>query len=187
MIKHEIMNAAARLFVEKGFHDTTIRDIASAAGMSEVGVYREATSKQDILLAVLDQEMDRISADLYSVVNSDLKADEKLRLAVQMYVGRLSDDIELSRLVLLEYQNLEPDYQARHITRRDRLEHLWRQILREGIREGLFRPVDVSAVTFAILGMQNWMLSWYRSHGRLEPVELADRFVDLIFRGIRSS
>jgi len=185
MYKQEILEAATRLFIERGFHKTSVKDIASAAGMSTTRVYREATSKQEILLSILDQELDAISADLYSVVNSDLKPEEKLRLAIQMYVGRICDDIELSKLVLLEYRSLEPDFQARHIRRRDRLEQLWRQILREGVRTGVFRPFDVSIVTFALLGMQNWMFSWYREYGRLRPLELSDRFADLIFRGIQ--
>ncbi|MBN1267426.1 MAG: TetR family transcriptional regulator [Anaerolineales bacterium] len=185
MLKHAILEAATRLFIERGFHNTTVEDIASAAGMSEMGVYREATSKQEILLAILDRELDELSADLHSVVNTDLRPEEKLRLAIQMYVGRISEDIELSTLVLLEYRSLEPDFQARHIIRRDRLEQLWRQILREGVRAGVFRPVDVSVVSFAILGMQNWMFSWYQQYGRLKPLELSDRFADLIFRGIQ--
>jgi len=185
MLKQEVLQAATRLFIEKGFYQTTIKDIASAAGMSEVALYREATSKQEILLAILDQQLDALSMDLYAVVNTTLSPEEKLRLAIQMYVGRLSEDIELTQLVLLEYRSLEPDFQARHISRRDRLEQLWRRILREGVRAGVFRPVDVSVVTFAMLGMQNWMFSWYREYGRLKPLELSDRFADLIFRGIQ--
>lgn len=183
MLRNEILNAAARLFVEKGYHRTGIGDIARAAGMSEMGLYREATGKQDILLAILDRGLDQISADISSVVNSDLKPEQKLRLALQMYVGWLCEDVELSRLIVLEYRNLEEDYQAQHIERRDRFEELWRQIIQEGVQAGVFRPLDVSLLTFAVLGVQNWMLNWYRE-GRLRPIEISDRFADLLLHGI---
>lgn len=185
MQQADIIAAAARLFIEKGFQATTMKDVAAACGLREVSLYRQVTSKQEILFMILDQEMDRLSNDIYTIANSELRPEEKLRLAIQIYVDYLSEDTGMAGLVVMDFRQLEPRLRERHIARRDRFEHIWRKILQEGISTGEFRPVDVSVTAFAILGLQNWMLTWYQEGGRLRVHELADRFADFILNGIQ--
>ena len=187
MQRSDIIQAAAQIFRQKGYHATSMQDIADAVQLQKASLYHHVTSKQEILFTILEQALDTLIADMRSVIAADLSPIEKLRLAMQVYMGRLTEDADLSTVLLLEYRSLEQKLQIRHNARRDRFEGLWRQILQEGVDKGVFRPVDVSVVAFAILGVQNWMITWYREGGRLTSLEIADHFSDLFLRGLAVS
>lgn len=184
MQRSDILQAAAQIFGKKGYHAASMQDIATAVHLQKASLYHHVDSKQEILLAILDKTLDLLIADLEAVVDRNLPAQEKLRLAIQAYVGRLTEDADLAAVLLLEYRSVEPDLRAQQVTRRDRFEGLWRQILREGIQSGAFRRVDGSIATLALLGIQNWMITWYREGGRLTPRELSQQFYELLMYGL---
>ncbi len=115
---------------------------------------------------------------------ADLPADEKIREAMQVYVKRLTQDPDLAAVLLMEHRSLEDDLRADHIVRRDRFEDLWRKMIQQGVREGIFRPFDRTLVSFALLGVLNWMITWYRPNGRLRAELIADQFADLVLDGL---
>jgi AcrR family transcriptional regulator len=186
MQRADILQAAAQIFSKKGYHAASMQDIAAAVHLQKASLYHHVDSKQEILLAILDKTLDLLIEDLEAVVRRPLPPQEKLRLAIQAYVGRLTEDADLAAVLLLEYRSVEPELRARQIERRDKFEKLWREILQEGIQKKVFRPVDVSIATFALLGIQNWMITWYREAGRLSPSDLADQFFDLFFYGLKN-
>jgi AcrR family transcriptional regulator len=186
MKRSDIIQAAAAIFRRKGFHGTSMQEIADAVGLQKASLYHHITSKQDILFAILEQALDLLIADMRAVVDSDLSPEEKLKLAMQVYMGRLTEDADLAAVLLLEHRSLEDKLRRKHVRRRDRYEGLWRQIIHEGIEQGAFRSVDVPLVAFAILGVQNWMITWYKEGGRLQALEIADHFSDLFLRGLRA-
>jgi len=183
--KAEIIQAAAQIFREKGYHGASMQDIADAVGLQKASLYHHVTSKQEILGEILDQALDRLISDLEPIANSKLPADERLRQAVRLYLLRMAENADLAAVLLLEYRSLEPPQRAEHIQRRDRYERLWRKIIREGIAEGLFASSDEMTTTFALLGVQNWSITWYRPGGRYSPGQLADLFADLFLEGLR--
>ena len=185
MNKAEIIQAAAQIFREKGYHGASMQDIADAVGLQKASLYHHVTSKQEILGEILDQALDRLISDLEPIANSKLPADERLRQAVRLYLLRMAENAALAAVLLLEYRSLEPPQRAEHIQRRDRYEGLWRKIIREGIAEGLFASSDEMTTTFALLGVQNWSITWYRPGGRYSPGELADLYADLFLEGLR--
>lgn len=184
MQRSDIIQAAAQIFRHKGYHATSMQDIADAVQLQKGSLYHHVTSKQEILFTILEQALDTLIADMRPVIVADLTPEEKLRLAMQVYMGRLTEDADLSTVLLLEYRSLENRLRTRHIARRDRFEGLWRKIIQEGVDKGIFRSVDVAVVAFAIIGVQNWMITWYREGGRLTSLEIADHFSDLFLRGL---
>jgi AcrR family transcriptional regulator len=185
MQRSDIIQAAAQIFREKGYHGTSMQDIADAVQLQKASIYHHVESKQDILFTILEQALDMLIADMRAVVDSDLAPEERLQLAMQVYIGRLTEDADLSTVLLLEHRSLEDELRIKHNKRRDRYEFLWRQMIQEGVDQGVFRPIDVSIVTFAILGVQNWMITWFKVGGRYSALELADHFSDLFLRGLR--
>lgn len=185
MNRAEIIHAAAQIFREKGYHGASMQDIADAVGLQKASLYHHVASKQEILGEILDQALDRLIADLQPIAESKLPADERLRQAVRLYLLRLTENADLAGVLLLEYRSLEPPRRTEHIHRRDRYEALWRKIIRDGIAGGLFAPVDEMAATFALLGVQNWSITWYRPGGRFNPGQLAELFADLFLEGLR--
>lgn len=186
MTRGEIIQAAAQIFREKGYHATSMRDIADAVKLQKASLYHHVDSKQEILFSILEHALDLLIADMRAVGDSDLTAEEKLRLAMQVYIGRLADDADLSAVLLLEHRSLEDRFRVKHNRRRDRYESLWREMVREGIDRGEFRHLDSNIVTFALLGVQNWMITWFRQDGDLSSLEIADSFSDLFLEGLKT-
>jgi AcrR family transcriptional regulator len=186
MTRAEIIQAAAQIFREKGFHAASMQDIADAVNLQKPSLYHHVDSKQEILFSILEHALDLLIGDMRAVVDSDLSPEEKLHLAMQVYMGRLADDADLSAVLLLEHRSLEDKFRVKHNRRRDRYETLWRGIVREGIDRGEFRHLDPNIVTFALLGVQNWMITWFRQDGDLSALEIADYFSDLFLEGIKT-
>ena len=185
MQRSDIIQAAAQIFRQKGYHAASMQDIADAVHLQKASLYHHVTSKQDILLAILDKALDLMIDDLKQVVASDLAPEDKIRWAIQVYIERLTEDPSLAAVLLLEYRSLEPDLRTQHIERRDRYDHLWRGLIQEGVKAKLFYPVDEAVATFALLGVQNWMITWFRHDGRYTARQLADQFCDLFINGLR--
>lgn len=186
MRREDILQAAAQIFRHKGYHAASMRDIAEAVELQKPSLYHHVSSKQEILLSILDHALDLLIADLTPIVETDQPAPEKLRRAIHAYVQRLTGEADLAAVLLLEHRSLERDARQQHVLRRDRFEALWRRILDEGVEAGAFRPVDIAVTVFAMLGVQNWMITWYRTDGRLSSEELADCFHDLFLRGLQA-
>ncbi|MGD8622164.1 MAG: TetR/AcrR family transcriptional regulator, partial [Anaerolineales bacterium] len=180
----EIIQAAAQIFRQKGYHGTSMQDIADAVDLKKASLYHHVSGKQDILVSILDQALDLLIEDLQTVLTQDLPAGDKIRQAMRVYVNRLTQDPDLAAVLLMEHRSLEADLRAVHINRRDRFEELWRTIVDQGIEEGTFRPMDRSLATFALLGVLNWMITWYRPNGRMRADTIADQFADLILDGL---
>jgi AcrR family transcriptional regulator len=185
MNRSEIIQTAAQIFREKGYHAASMQDIADAVGLQKASLYHHVTGKQEILAAILDAALDRLIAELQAVITSDLAPEAKLRAAMEAYVERLTSDADLAAVLLLEHRSLEPPLRDAHIERRDRFDRMWRKIVHEGVEAGVFRPVDETVVAFALLGVQNWLITWYRANGRFRPRILADQFADLFLQGLQ--
>jgi AcrR family transcriptional regulator len=184
MQRSDILQAAAQIFRQKGYHAASMQDIADAVQLQKASLYHHISGKQDILLTILDHALDLLIDDIESVKRSKELPQEKLRQAMRLYVERLTEDADLAAVLLLEYRSLEPDLRERHIQRRDRYERQWRELIIEGVEANVFRPVDVTVATFAILGIQNWLITWFRKDGRLTARDLADQFCDLFMAGL---
>ena len=184
MTRSDIIQSAAQIFRQKGYHAASMQDIADAVGLQKASLYHHVRSKQDILAAILDAALDRLIGELQAVVDSDLPAQAKLRAAMKAYITVLTSDADLAAVLLLEHRSLEPPLREAHIERRDRFDHLWRKIIHHGIKAGAFRPVDETIIAFALLGVQNWLITWYRTNGRLRPGRLADEFADIFLNGL---
>jgi AcrR family transcriptional regulator len=185
--RDEIILAAAQIFREKGFHATSMQDIADSVHLQKASLYHHINSKQEILLAVLDRALDILIEDIEPIVESDLSSEEKLKQAMTHYIDRVTGSADLAAVLLLEHRRLEPELRARHIARRDRFEELWRAIVREGMERGEFRPMDPTVVTFALLGVQNWLITWYREGGQLSGPQLAEQFAEIFLYGMSTN
>jgi len=187
MQRSDIIQAGAQIFRLKGYHATSMQDIAEAVHLQKASLYHHVQSKQDILVTILDQALDLMIADMESVLGSPASSPEKLTSAVHAYVRHLVDQRDLAAVLLYEYRSLDSRRRTRHLARRDRFEGLWRSLLEQGVAQGAFRPLDVPIVASAFLGVMNGMLAWYRADGRLSSDQIADTFSDLFLIGIRAN
>jgi AcrR family transcriptional regulator len=184
MTREEILEAAAQIISQKGFHATSMQDIAEAVNLQKASLYYHVSSKQEILLALLDQALDLLIERMQGVVERPLPADEKLRQAMQVYLTSMLEYRDLAAVLLLEHRSLEPEYRSRHIPRRDRFERLWRDLIQQGLDEGRFICSDPGMASRALLGVMNWTITWYRPEGASSPQAIAGQFAELFLHGL---
>src|SRR4030042_3178591 len=138
LTRDEILGAAAGIIGAKGFEATSMQDIATAVNLQKASLYHHFSSKQEILLAILDHALYLLTNRLEGVRSASLSPEEKLRQAMVAYLEIISLQQNLASVLLLEYRSLEPDMRRQHVLRRDRFEHLWRDLIIEGINAGAF-------------------------------------------------
>ena len=185
MTREQILNAAALIFSQKGFHATSMQDIADAVNLQKASIYHHINSKQEILVEILDQALDLLIDNMEQILQLPLPADELFRQAIRSYLTTIFERRELAAVLLLEHRSLEPELNAQHIPRRDRFEQLWRHLFQLGIDEGLFVSKDINMSVRALLGAMNWSITWYCPQGPCTADEIANLFADLFLFGLK--
>jgi AcrR family transcriptional regulator len=184
MTRDDILDAAAQVIRQKGFHGASMADIAEAVNLQKASLYHHVSSKQEILLALLDRALEMLFEHIDIIAKQPLPADEKLRQMIQVYLRLLADNSDLSTVLLFEHRSLEPDQHIRHIPNRDRFESLWRDAIEDGVSEGLFSCPDVALAVRALMGILNWTLTWYHPDGALTIEQVADQYTNLLLNGL---
>lgn len=187
--RQAILDAAARIFCEQGYHGATMQDISAAVDLTPGSLYHHFEGGKDaILLAVLQAGLDRVAADVRCVAESSFPPAEKLHRAIRAHVLGVTEQGAVAALMILEMRATLglPDVPAEFLARRDQVESLYRQMIVEGITAGAFRPVDVGVFAHTLLGASNWVSVWYRPGGRLKGADIAEEIADLFLNALRA-
>jgi AcrR family transcriptional regulator len=184
MIRADILDAAAQVFREKGYHAASMNDIAQAVNLQKASLYHHITSKQEMLHALLDLGIDLLYERIASVAASDLPATAKLSSCIQTYLETLAEHAALAAVLLFEHRSLDEARRAEHFPRRDRFEELWREVILEGINRGVFVCPDPGLTAKYLLGVLNWTVTWYRQEGPLTSAEISENFSQLLLEGL---
>ena len=107
MKRDEILDAAAQIFSQKGYHATSMQDIAEAVHLQKASLYHHVSSKQEILEALMERALQLLIAEMTMVIHEDLPPEEKLRRAMGSYLKALTDYPDLSAILLFEMRSLE--------------------------------------------------------------------------------
>src|SRR5512138_3100661 len=115
MTKDDILEAAAQVFRKKGFHGASMQDIAEAVNLQKASLYHHVSSKQEILLALLNQALELLFERISVICNQNIPADAKLKGMIQAYLQILAENTDLSSVLLFEHRSLERKQHARHV------------------------------------------------------------------------
>lgn len=182
----EIFDHAVRIFKQKGYHATSMRDIARAVGLQKGSLYHYISGKEELLFRIFSQGSTALTARLEQIIASKNPPAEKLHCAIEAHLIELCEQLDIFTVYLSERRALKNSHHAK--VRREGEEHarLLEKIIKQGIASGDFRAVDTKMAAHAILGMCNWLYQWYSANGRLEPKEIADVFADLVLNGLET-
>jgi AcrR family transcriptional regulator len=184
MSREAILESAAQVIRQKGFHGASMADIAEAVQLQKASLYHHFSSKQDILLELLDRALEMVIERMALVMAQNLPADQKLRLAMRSYLKTLSEQGDLVSVLLLEHRSLDPEYHSRHIPHRDRFENMWRDLIQEGVDTGVFFVENIPMTVRGLMGVMNWTITWYSPTGALSIEEIADHFANVFLNGL---
>jgi TetR/AcrR family transcriptional regulator, cholesterol catabolism regulator len=182
----QVYRAALRLFREKGYHATSMQDIAAAVGLYKGSLYHYIGGKEDLLVQVFERAMGGLIADVEGIAaDTSLSAGEQVRLIIEAHVTAVSGNLDALTVFLHEWRALAGESLAGVLAQRERYTQLVSNIVSRGVRLGEFDAPDVQIATLGVLGMCNWVCQWYRPGGRLGPAEIASHFARLVLDGLR--
>lgn len=184
MTRDDILDAAAQVFRQRGFHGASMSAIADAVNLQKASLYHHVTSKQEILLALLDRALGMLTEHISVIASQSVPADQKLRQMIRAYLSALAENGDLTAVLLFEHRSLDKKSHARHVPQRDKFESLWHDVLNEGVRAKIFDCKDTGMAVRALMGVMNWTLTWYRPDGDKSIEKIADGYADLMFHGL---
>jgi AcrR family transcriptional regulator len=179
----ELTRQAARLFAERGYHGTSIGDVAKALGVQKGSLYAHIDSKQDLLHAAMREGAEAFHAAL-DAIPDDLKVTERIRLALRAHLRVVAEQLDVATVFVREWRYLEGDRAAEFLAERRRYEERFRALFREGRELGELRTdLDDHAAVLLVLSAANWAYTWLPAGADTD--ELADRFFAILVDGVR--
>jgi TetR/AcrR family transcriptional regulator, cholesterol catabolism regulator len=181
----EIIAAAAKLFKEKGYHATTIQDVADDVGMLKGSLYYHIKSKEELLYLVTKEPIRELIERQKKLMESTLSPQQKIVEFIRSHLKAFDANYPHMFVFLQEKSSLSQPVQAEVAGIDFRYEALLEAILRQGADGGHFRrELDLKMMAFSILGMCNWMFKWYDKGGRLTIDEIAYHMAEIVLNGI---
>ena len=185
--RQRLLDAAARVFRDKGYAGARLSDIAEAAEMHTPGVYYYFPSKEDLVEEVLHAGVARAAAfveERVAAVPEGASALDRLRAAIEGHVLMVLEIGDYTSANIRIFGQLPADIRRRHLAQQRAYGDLWRSLLEEARAAGELRPdLDLSVLRMLILGALNWTVEWYRP-GMLSASEVARQATTMICEGV---
>ena len=182
--KDQIYHVAERLFSERGYHATTMREIAREVDIEGGSLYSHISSKQDLLYAIVLRGSERFLHAARTVMAMNISAREQLQELMHRHLAIIAESIDGAVVHFHEWRHLDPAKRKKIEQHRDEYEGYIRQIIRRGMDNGEFAPQDERLVGIHILSLLNWAYQWYKPEGRLSADALAQQFYEQIMSGL---
>jgi TetR/AcrR family transcriptional regulator, cholesterol catabolism regulator len=182
-----ILDAATRLFSEKGYAGTTMRDIANAVGVLPGSLYAHIEAKELLLLEIVEAGIDRylMAGDGLDTVAAPV---DRLHAAVRSHVAVVAESPQRALVVFHQWRFLSGPNRARIVDKRGRYEQIFATLIDDGVRAGVFSDrLDRRVAVRGLLGALNWTAEWYRPDGPAPTEVLADRLADAFLWGLLRS
>jgi TetR/AcrR family transcriptional regulator, cholesterol catabolism regulator len=166
--RDDVVRAAGRLFADRGYHGTSMRDLGKELGLLGSSLYSHVSSKQDLLVEVVEEGARLFEESAAKALDSGGTAAARLEALIAGHLDVVVDNIDVARTFLNEARVLDADHRSKIIDARDHYEEGFRSVIREGIDDGSFaEDVDVDISSIFILSILNAIERWYRPEGRL--------------------
>jgi TetR/AcrR family transcriptional regulator, cholesterol catabolism regulator len=179
----ELTRTAARLFAERGYHGTSIGDLAKELGVQKGSLYAHISSKQDLLYEAMREGAEAFHAALDEIPD-DVKVTERIRLALRAHLRVVAEQLDVATVFIREWRYLEGERAAEFLAERRRYEERFLALFREGRELGALRTdLDDQAAVLLVLSAANWAYTWLPAGADTD--ELADRFFAILVDGIR--
>ena len=184
----DVVAAAGRLFAEKGYHGTSMRDLGKELGLLGSSLYSHVESKEDLLVDVVAEGAELFQASADSALAEEGNAAERLNSLIAGHIDVVLGHLDVVRTFLNEARMLDSEHRDRVIASRDQYEAAFRQVLAEGRADGSFRPdIDPKTSSIFVLSVLNAVERWYRPDGELSRDELVDRLGAFCLGGLSRS
>ncbi|MGJ7563227.1 TetR/AcrR family transcriptional regulator [Variovorax sp. GB1R11] len=181
--RQAVLQTAAQLFNERGFHATSLDDIAERLNVSKPTLYYYVESKDQILLECVKTALDLMHAGIGEVRAAGGSAIEQLKACMRIYSGVVMQDFGMCVIRIGEDPLPAPlKKELRHL--KAGIDGQFRLLIEDGVAEGSLAPCDPKMAAFMLAGALSWIGRWYRPDGDLTPDQIADQGIELLLNGV---
>jgi TetR/AcrR family transcriptional regulator, cholesterol catabolism regulator len=179
-----ILRTAARIFAEKGYHPTTMRDISRETQVSLAGLYYYCKSKEELLFLIQDNCFGRVHDRLRERLREATQPVEKLRLVIENHLSFFAANMAEMKVLSHEADSLAGEMRAHVSGKKQQYTRLVRRILAEAQQQNPgAQKIDLTVATYALFGMMNWIYNWYDPRGVVSVTELVENLTRLFLNG----
>lgn len=182
----EIVESAADLFDQHGFHQTTMDDIAVAVGIKKPTLYHYVSSKDEILSLIHDHFYELLITKQSDRVDRGLSYDELIRATIRDLIGLMATHRGYVRVFFEHHRELPEPYRGVLEPKRDEYFRLVVSFIQSGIDDGRYAVESAELAALALFGMSNWAYTWFQRDGLLTADEVADTFWSWLTAGFVS-
>jgi AcrR family transcriptional regulator len=179
-----ILSACLPLFLQKSFHEVSLQDIAAAAGMGKSSLYDYFSTKDEILVFIVEEEVNELTHLAGEILARPLDATAKLRAILMMNLDYILRKKNLNLSLTMEITRIDPLSQQRIQQLRYTYQDMLRDLIAAGIAEGTFRPVDPLLAMRIIFNSLTAIA--YTSRPSASPVEMLQSALDLMLYGLKN-
>lgn len=183
--KVEILRHAARLFRQKGYQATSLKDIAREVGVEAPSLYNHINSKHEILKDILLDIASKFVSSIQDVDHASLKGINKIEKAISQYVNLSYNHPNEISLITGEWVHLEDADLKTYLDFRDQYETAFRNMYRQAVKECDIKEVNEDVAIFSILSTLRWIYSWINKNRRYNVVELESQLITILIDGLR--
>jgi TetR/AcrR family transcriptional regulator len=181
--REALLREAASIFTRRGFHGTSLADIAEKLGVTKAALYNYVQSKHELLFHCHSAAMDAAFESLKEAKELGANGREKMILTLRRYLERILGKQSFC-VILLQENTLSPEHAKVIVGRRDEFEREMRGLVLEGMGDGSIVPCNPKLAVFAVLGSVNWVLNWYSSAGAWSEKQLAFLLTQFLERAL---
>jgi len=182
--KQLIYEAAARLFRDKGYSATSMRDLAKAVNLKASSLYNHIQSKEEILQGICFENARKFLSGMTEVENQDTGIPDKVRALIRLHITIATEDVtsvtafndewrHLSEPRLTEFMQLRKDYERR-----------FKSIIEKGIKTGVFRSLDPSILLYTLFSSVRWVYDWYQPGKSINEEKLVTEITEFLMKGM---
>jgi AcrR family transcriptional regulator len=179
-----ILRTSARIFADKSYHSTSMRDISRETNVSLAGLYHYCKSKEELLFLIQDNCFGRVLERLEQRLVNVQDPVNKLTIFIENHLSFFAANMAEMKVLSHEAESLQGDLHAHVLSRKDKYTKLASQILREiHSSSDQKSSVNLTVATYALFGMMNWIYNWYDPKGKLKVDQLAQNLTQLFLDG----
>ncbi len=182
--QEQLFNTAASLFAEKGYHGTSISDLAQAMGMRKGSLYHYFKSKEELLFRLLDEYITEALTEIEKICALEVTPTEKLRQFMLFYSSFYAGDRDRLVLLINDIDKLGESYRLQVIEKERRYYRALTGIFSQLQVAGIMKPIPPAVAAFAFFGMVHYTCKWFHKDGAITAEELSEMFLEIFTKGI---
>lgn len=183
--KQMILEAAARLFRDKGYSATSMRDLARAVDLKASSLYNHIDSKEDLLRDICFHNARQFHQRLQEIESMPEGEEAQLRALIHLHIQTATEDLTSITAFNDEWRHLTEPHLSEFIGMRKDYERRFRAIIEKGIAGGVFKPIDSTIALYTILSAVRWVYDWYKPGRSVNLQQLEKEIAGILLDGLK--